>query len=672
MSVVPMKRISVIAMKKDRKAVLEYLQVLGVVEVSFKRKEDEVFRKQDMSAQQRMFEQRAAQAEEALQILKNNAPEKTSIAAALTGRVEMSRQEFDEKLARREEILKECSSVIELDKHLAETVSSIPKLKDQKKALEPWMNFDLPLDLKETRKTAIFTGTLQGEYDRESLYTALKKYAGEAAFDADIISADATQTCIFLVCGKKDAAALKEALRRLNFAAPPVTGMNPKDSAAKIDRELEKAESELTTIHDKFQELAKFRDDLKFMSDYFTVRADKYGVISDLLQSRRVFFLEGYIPEPDAGSVQQRLEAKFDVAVTFSEPGKKEKPPILLKNNGFAAPLEGVTESYSMPDKGEIDPTFVSACFYYILFGMMLSDAAYGIILAVATGIILAKFGKKMEDGMKKTMKMFFFCGLSTTFWGFMFGSFFGDAVSVIATTFFNRPDIALKPLWFEPINEPMRMLSFCFLVALIHMFVGVGVKGYQQLKAGQVLDFIYDCVFWWVFIIALIVWLLSVPSMAGMLQLKTLPQAVVKPAQILALISAIGIILTGGRESKNWFKRILKGLYALYGISSWLSDVLSYSRLLALGLATGVIATVFNSMGSMGGRTPAGVIMFIVVFLIGNVLNLAINALGAYVHTNRLTYVEFFGKFYNGGGKKFVPFAANTKYYKFKEDMES
>ena len=97
---------------------------------------------------------------------------------------------------------------------------------------------------------------------------------------------------------------------------------------------------------------------------------------------------------------------------------------------------------------------------------------------------------------------------------------------------------------------------------------------------------------------------------------------------------------------------------------------MLSYSRLLALGLATGVIATVFNSMGSMGGNSPGGVIMFIIVFLIGNVLNLAINALGAYVHTNRLTYVEFFGKFYEGGGTAFRPFAVNTKYYKIKEDM--
>ena len=201
-------------------------------------------------------------------------------------------------------------------------------------------------------------------------------------------------------------------------------------------------------------------------------------------------------------------------------------------------------------------------------------------------------------------------------------------------------------------------------------MFVGLGAKAYMLLKEGKVMDMIYDVVLWYVLLIACVVYLLTVPTMADMLGVNTLSASLQKPAGILMIIAAVGIILTGGRESKNWFKRILKGLYSLYGISGWLSDILSYSRLLALGLATGVIATVFNSMGSMGGKSPGGVVMFIAVFLVGNVLNLAINALGAYVHTNRLTYVEFFGKFYEGGGKAFRPFAVNTKYYKIKEDM--
>ena len=671
MSVVPMKRISVIAMKRDRKAVLDYLQVQGAVQISVRGKEDEVFRKTDMSKQKQVFQKNTDRAEEALAILKRRVPEKTGLLSSFEGRKELTTSEYQKMQENIDDTMRVCSRIIELDKQLADSISGIPKLEDQKKALEPWMKFDLPLDFAGTRTTAVFTGSLQGEYTRDALYTELKKLSGVETFECDIISAESTQTCIFLVCEKKDQQAVREALRRMNFAAPPVSGLNPVERMKQIDAQIAEEIKLQEKLLKEIEELSSYRNDIRFASDYFRIRAEKYGVISQLLQSRRVFCLEGYIPETSAQALASQLESRFDAAVEINDLKKKEKPPVLLKNNAFATPLEGITESYSLPGKKEIDPTFISACFYYILFGIMLSDAGYGLLLVLGTAFILWKFGRTMEAGMKKFMQMFLLCGISTTFWGIMFGSFFGDAVSVIGTTFLGKGEgFGLKPVWFEPLSEPMRMLTFCFILALIHMFVGLGAKAYMLLKEGKVMDMIYDVVLWYVLLIACVVFLLTVPTMADMLGVSTLAASWQKPAGILMAVSAVGIILTGGRESKNWFKRILKGLYSLYGISSWLSDILSYSRLLALGLATGVIATVFNSMGSMGGNSPGGVIMFIIVFLIGNVLNLAINALGAYVHTNRLTYVEFFGKFYEGGGTAFRPFAVNTKYYKIKEDM--
>ena len=671
MSVVPMKRISVIAMKRDRKAVLDYLQVQGAVQISVRGKEDEVFTKTDMSKQRQVFQKNTDRAEEALAILKRRVPEKTGLLSSFEGRKELTTSEYQTMQENIDDTMRVCSRIIELDKQLADSISGIPKLEDQKKALEPWMKFDLPLDFAGTRTTAVFTGSLQGEYTRDALYTELKKLSGVETFECDIISAESTQTCIFLVCEKKDQQAVREALRRMNFAAPPVSGLNPVERMKQIDAQIAEEIKLQEKLLKEIEELSSYRNDIRFASDYFRIRAEKYGVISQLLQSRRVFCLEGYIPETSAQALASQLESRFDAAVEINDLKKKEKPPVLLKNNAFATPLEGITESYSLPGKKEIDPTFISACFYYILFGIMLSDAGYGLLLVLGTAFILWKFGRTMEAGMKKFMQMFLLCGISTTFWGIMFGSFFGDAVSVIGTTFLGKGEgFGLKPVWFEPLSEPMRMLTFCFILALIHMFVGLGAKAYMLLKEGKVMDMIYDVVLWYVLLIACVVFLLTVPTMADMLGVSTLAATWQKPAGILMAVSAVGIILTGGRESKNWFKRILKGLYSLYGISSWLSDILSYSRLLALGLATGVIATVFNSMGSMGGNSPGGVIMFIIVFLIGNVLNLAINALGAYVHTNRLTYVEFFGKFYEGGGTAFRPFAVNTKYYKIKEDM--
>lgn len=248
--------------------------------------------------------------------------------------------------------------------------------------------------------------------------------------------------------------------------------------------------------------------------------------------------------------------------------------------------------------------------------------------MIAGTAYCLTKF-KNMEDGMRKFMKMFMYCGISTAFWGFMFGSFFGDAVNVIATTFFNRPDIRLAPIWFEPVSLPMKMLVFAFLIGIIHLFTGLGIKFYTCVKNGSLMDGIYDAVFWYMLVGGGIVYLLTMSMFTDMLGLSfTLPAAAGTVAAVLAVIGLIGIVLTSGRESRSWFKRILKGLYGAYGVTSYLSDILSYSRLLALGLATSVISTVFNKMGSMVGGNIPGAIVFILVFLIGHSLNLAINAL--------------------------------------------
>jgi V/A-type H+-transporting ATPase subunit I len=198
-------------------------------------------------------------------------------------------------------------------------------------------------------------------------------------------------------------------------------------------------------------------------------------------------------------------------------------------------------------------------------------------------------------------------------------------------------------------------------------------VKLYQCLKQKDYKAAIYDALFWYILLISSILMLLPTQMFADIVGTQIyIPSVVSKAMPILFALSAIGIILTNGRESKNPFKRFLKGLYALYGITGYLSDVLSYSRLLALGLATGVICMVINKMASMVGGGVIGAILFTIIVILGNILNIAINALGAYVHTNRLQYVEFFGKFYEGGGRKFNPFSVKTKYYKFKEKIKN
>lgn len=261
------------------------------------------------------------------------------------------------------------------------------------------------------------------------------------------------------------------------------------------------------------------------------------------------------------------------------------------------------------------------------------------------------------------------YCGLSTLFWGVMFGGYFGDFIDVFSKVYLHRP-VTVKPVWFAPLNEPMRLLVFSMLFGLIHMFLGMGLKGYMLLRDRKYLDFFCDVVLWFLLLMGLILIFIPSSMFRSISQMDlNLSPAVIQVGKWMAIIGAVGILFMSGRDKKNPFLRLALGAYDLYNITGWVSDILSYSRLLALGLATGVIASVMNQMGSMLGDSVLGWIVFILVFVIGHIFNLLINLLGAYVHTCRLQYVEFFGKFFEGGGKEFHPFRENTKYVDIKED---
>lgn len=445
--------------------------------------------------------------------------------------------------------------------------------------------------------------------------------------------------------------------------------MPPQERREQLQARVKEAEKLIRQDEKEILSFASKTDDFRFLSDYFTMRTEKYAVLGQLMQSRHTFVITGFIAEKDAPSLKTELEGSYGAFVELFAPGEKEDVPVRLQNGRFSSPVEPVLEGYALPARGEVDPCSVMAIFYYVLFGMMLSDACYGLIMVLGCGIVLHKFRYTMESGMKKSLTMFLYSGISTMFWGVMFGGYFGDAVTVIAQTFFHS-DFTLEPVWFNPVNNPMLLLVFSLLLGVIHLFTGLGVQFYQLIKQKKWLDAIYDVVFWYLLVGGLIIYMLSTPLVTSMLTLTfMLPAMVGNVGAILAVIGAVGIIATAGRSSRSIGKRLLKGLYGLYGISSWLSDILSYSRLLALGLATGVIASVFNQMGAMAGGGIVGAIFFLVVFVIGHSLNIAINLMGAYVHTNRLQYVEFFGKFYEGGGQKFSPFSLKTQFFTIKEE---
>lgn len=668
MAVLQMQRMNLVAMKRNRKAILERLQELGALEIDVRLEDEEGIRRQDTSGERSAFEKRSDMADQAIGILDKYEPEKTSLLASLAGKPLVEHSELEKLDRTQQEIVDLAERIISLEKETAEANANIQKLENQKEALNPWLSLDVPMNTAGTDQTALFLGTISEQVDVAAVLAALKEHEPPVdAADVEILSADRDATYLSVLCLRADAANAEEALRSMGFARPSgLSDRTPADQQKAIDGEIERNRRAAEQHINEIKSLADQRGLLREGSDYYRILADRYAALGELPQTENTFALSGYVPACRAQALAKELEDSYGASVELLEPEESEDTPVLLKNNPFSSNVEGILESYGLPGKGDIDPTFLMSIFYVVLFGMMLSDAAYGAIVAIACAVVIKKF-PRLDPSMKKSIKLFFWCGLSTVFWGIMFGSYFGNVVNVVSANWFGE-EKAIPALWFDSLNDPMRLLMFSLLLGIIHMFVGFGIKGYMLLKEKDFVGFICDVAAWYLFLVGLLLMLLPTSLFASISGMSIhFPAWLVTFSEVIAVVGALIIlVMSGRRKGKKIGIRIALGLYDIYGITSWLSDLLSYSRLLALGLATGVIAQVINQMGAMFGTGVLGTIIFIVVFLVGTVLNLAINLLSAYVHSNRLEYVEFFNKFYEGGGRPFVPFKMNTEHVDF------
>lgn len=660
MAVMKMKRVNICALRKQRKQILETLQHMGVMQIETVNSKDAEFI--ETASQKAVFERRKKESELALEIINEYVPIKKSMLDSLKGKNSISAKSFNFIAVHQDDIIGLCTEIRTLKETITVNEGKIIRINSELEALEPWLPCDVPMDIGGTKKTDIFFGTIPAFVADEKICAVLDEYKSRF----EIISQDKNTKYIMVIAIKNDTEEVLSSLRVLGFAKPTIkVDEVPTKYRERLLNEIKESESEIDAAKERICELAEKREEIAITADYYGVRADKYAVLGTLMHTNKTFFVTGYAPAKYTDKLCEFFSEKFGAAV---ETENCDDCPVKLENSVFSASFEPVLESYGLPKKNEIDPSTIMGAFYVFLFGLMLSDAAYGAIISIACFALLTKF-KNMEQGMRKSLRMFMYCGLSTLFWGVLFGGYFGDAVTVISENFFGK-SIEIPALWFVPLNDPMRLLLYSMLFGLIHLFTGLGIKGYMLIKQKDIKSFFCDVVSWFMLLIGLLLMLMEssiYASLAGSsIYLGSVGSLI---AKILAASGALIILFTAGRNSKNPAKRLAKGAYSLYDITSWLSDLLSYSRLLALGLATGVIAQVVNSMASMAGNGIFGVIVFIIVFIAGHTFNLAINLLGAYVHTSRLQYVEFFGKFYEGGGKKFNPFKENTKYIKIKEE---
>ena len=664
MAVLSMKRIEICALQKDKKELLSLLQRKGLMEISLGEETDNTF-KEDTAQKCAEYSKGIADINSALEILKPYCEEKQGLLSSLAGRTKLEKEEFDRFEKELPEVLKAANEAIETERAVAEGKAGRIKLSASIAALEPFINLDVPLACTENGKYGYLTGSFGKEYTLTDILCALAKENENLELHVEILSVSKNRTCVFVLFEKEKE---KEAEAVLRAAGFEYTGFNlsgiPAEEIKNLEEKITESQKRETQHLEKLKELSKESEKFLLALDVLSIKLDKAKALASLNQTEHALFISGYIPSKYADKVITALNEKFELYVEACEPEEDEDTPVMLENNGFSAPVTGVLNAFGLPGKGEIDPVGIMSIFYYVLFGLMFSDAGYGLIMALICGFVMIKY-RRSDAPIMQSVKMFFWCGVSTALWGVVLGSFFGDALEVISQNYLSV-SLTTPTLWFAPLKEPMKMLVFTMAIGIVHMYTGLVLAGYQHVKAKRYADCIYDVVSWLLLVTALIFLLMGSSIFEGIagFKLSYLPwqNYLIYGA---ALLGALIIILTAGRESKSPFKRLLKGLYGLYNVTGWLGDVISYSRLLALGLATGVVASVINQMGAMIGNF----FVFIIVFVFGHTLNFAINVLGAYVHCNRLQFVEFFGRFYEGGGKEFTPLKINTKNYTIMED---
>lgn len=536
------------------------------------------------------------------------------------------------------------------------------RLSDLCQSLTPWLEYQQPLTGEGTNLCEVWLGTLPPK----TLISEADDALADLHAGVEEIHRDETALYVSVLLLKEDSDATARALAgkgflRLTFKGLPAEGDVPAKEQHKLClRKLDELDNQLQICADRLRALSERLPDVKVLFDLEMTALTAARQKQKLATTEQCVVLEAWVPAEREARVAAALD-KLPCAYGLEEPAPDEEPPILLKNNGFATNFEWVVGMYSYPKYGTFDPTFIMSIYYFVIFGLMFADVGYGALL-VLVGFLAPKI-LHMKPSMTRMLNMFAYCGIACTVFGFVFGGWFGDLPYALMTGFggfesaeaakeaypiFNGLVITLNgnPVSLNPLDNPMAFLVVSLAMGAVHLIGGMAVKFVLLCKQGEVFAAIFDIGSYWILFAGL--GLIFVNPTVGWIVLG---------------VGALMIVATYGRAQKNPIMRVLMGFKGLYDLINYASDLLSYCRILALGLAAAVMAQVFNLLATMGGPTPVGFVLLVVVLLIGHVLNIAINLLGSFVHTSRLQYLEFFGKFFEDGGAGFVPAEPSNEY---------
>ncbi|ADL08765.1 V-type ATP synthase subunit I [Thermosediminibacter oceani] len=637
MAIVKMKKMYLFGLHKERDQILSALQKLGAAEIiDLKGENIDINATNEKLPEQvgkelSKLELKLGRLKFAIDFLKPYGREPNPL---IHGRPRVDVKKLEGLLKRESEILTLVDSLSDLDQKLSRLKTEESRIKNQIESMKPWERLDVPVEeLGSTGKVEVRALAVP----KKNLMSFRDK-AAEKDLPAEIIPVGEGRedSLLLMVYHHSAKSEIQELFKEFSVNIEEFSGFTgtPARIVEQLQERLKAIEAERQKIKTEISALADRLLDFETLYDYWFLGKQKKENFLKMVGTEKVFLMKAWVPEPSVETVKKAVTSVTDaVHIVLAEPSEEDDIPVVLSNPRILQPFELVTELYSLPNPREIDPNAFMALFYFVFFGMMVSDAAYGLVLSLMTGLALWKL--KLKGMGKKLAGLLFLGGISTFIWGILFGSWFGDLIKI-------------KPLWMNPLDDPMTVLFLSFALGIIQIYVGIILSACKNIRSGNIADALMDQGLWLVLLTGLI--MMAFPGLAG-------------TAKYVALVGAVGLVLTQGRSEKSIVKKFTSGLLSLYNVTGYLSDVLSYSRLLALGLATGVIATVINTMARMLGVNIFGYIAMVLVMVGGHIFNIAVNVLGAYVHDSRLQYIEFFGKFYDGGGRPFDPLRMETKY---------
>ena len=503
----------------------------------------------------------------------------------------------------------------------------------------PWQQLPLPLETLGTQHTRILLGTVPAQTDLEALRAKVFEAADEVQLEQ--ISADQQSLYLLVFVHKCAAEAVGAALREAGFALTTFDGVQgtAAENIRRTDEAIAAGEQQDAEKLAELTALAEQKSTLQLAFDRCTQEISKAQAADRLVHSEKTFCLGGWVPCEDVGKLETLLSG-FCCAWELTDPAPEEYPdvPVKLKNNKLTWPLNMVTEMYSLPAYDGVDPNPLMAPFFILFYGIMMADMGYGLLMILASIIITKKSRPKGTSG--QMFGLMFSCGISTFLMGALTGGFFGDFLPQLVGII--DPDTTFKalPSLFTPLDDTITILIGAMALGFVQIVTGMAISFVEKIKKGQIMDAIWEELTWWIVFAGIACMALGVTN--------------------IVLYVGLAMVVVGSGWSAKGFGKVTAIFGSVYNhVTGYFGDILSYSRLMTLMLAGSVIASVFNTLGAI----PGNVVFFLLVSVAGNGLNFALNLLSCYVHDLRLQCLEYFGKFYQDGGKPFEPLAINTKY---------